>query len=99
MFLNNLCLGLEKNHFEVLKYLQVLDKQHILRLGGALGLNYDTLHNDENRVNTDHMVAAWLRKADNVLRVKGEPTWRILIEALREIRQEGVAIQIEKEQM
>jgi hypothetical protein len=44
----------------------------------------------------DNMVAAWLRKEDFVLRMRGEPTWRTLIEALRIIGQEGTATKIEE---
>jgi hypothetical protein len=44
----------------------------------------------------DDMVAAWLRSEDNVMSMSGEPTWRTLVEALRKVRQEGIAKNIEK---
>ena len=43
------------------------------------------------------MVAAWLRQEDNVMSKSGEPTWRSLVKALREVRQEGVARKIEQQ--
>jgi hypothetical protein len=38
------------------------------------------------------MVAAWLRSEDNVMSMSGEPTWRTLVEALRKVGQEGIAV-------
>ena len=40
------------------------------------------------------MIDAWLRQEDDVLETSGPPTWESLCKALREINQNGVAIQI-----
>ncbi len=42
------------------------------------------------------MVAAWLRREDNVLKASGNPTWKSLIKALETVGQKGVAEYIRK---
>ena len=44
------------------------------------------------------MIAAWLRRQDNVDKKSGVPTWRTLVKALRnpQVKQEGIAGDIEK---
>ena len=46
----------------------------------------------------DDMVAAWLRREDFVRSMSGEPTWRILVEALRKVGQEGTARYFEEKE-
>ena len=84
-------LDLDKDHARVISYLKVLQNDHIRELGGILGIAYTEL----NRINGDlhDMVAAWLRKQKYV---EKEPTWWILIEALRKVGQTGIADDIEK---
>ena len=64
-------------------------------LGGRLGLLYNKLKH--MKTYPDDMVAAWLRQEDNVVRLSGEPSWRNLVKALREVGQEGIARKIEQE--
>jgi hypothetical protein len=44
------------------------------------------------------MVAAWLRKEDNVMSMSGEPTWRTLVEALRKVGLNAMARDIQKKE-
>lgn len=57
------------------------------------------MHNNLKKMKThpQDVVAAWLRQEDNVMSKSGEPTWRSLVKALREVGQEGVARKIEQE--
>ena len=45
---------------------------------------------------TEEMVEAWLQQLDKVSE-KGEPTWSILVAALKRIGHNGIAIKIVKE--
>ena len=73
-----------------------LEKTHIYHLGLVLGLR-------QNRVKTmmdsvvflDDVIAAWLRKEDKVTE-KGEPSWTVLVNALKHCRvgQTGIANKI-----
>ena len=86
---------LDSHHYKVVNYLHGLTRQQIRHLGGALGLMYSTLEKMSDY--PDDMVAAWLRKEDNVIPESGEPSWRSLVQALKKIGQEGVAGKIETE--
>ena len=77
-----------KDHYTVSKYLQELPDKELVSLGGALGLSFPKLR--RMKTMPDDMVAAWLRREDNVLS-KGHPSLRILAEALKNIGQNGVA--------
>ena len=81
-----LCVG---DYHEVWQSLRDLNRRQILDLGGALGLLLPTL----NKMQTlpQNMVAAWLNREDNVLSKSGKPSWSNLVNALREIGQNGVA--------
>ena len=79
-------------HKEVCGYLKVLDREQIRSVGGALGLAYFNLK--QMKELPGEMVAAWFRKEDYV---GEEPTWRILVEALKQVGQMGVAKEIEHE--
>ena len=87
-------LSAYSNHFKVTQYLQDLDNDHIIDVGGALGLSFSKLRKMTKY--PDDMVAAWLRREDYVMNSSGEPTWRTLMEALRKVGQEGIARDIEK---
>ena len=89
-----LCLPGMKQHRDINRYLNDLDNEQIVQLGLALGLNYTKLK--KMRMLPADMVAAWLRKEDDVLHV-GEPAWKVLCEALKDIGQTGLAIMIQKE--
>ena len=80
------------DHFQVVQSLETLSKRDLLKLGGALGLSYPKLRKMDPLL--EELVCAWLNKEDNVLKQSGEPSWRCLKSALREIGQEGVAASI-----
>ena len=82
------------DHFKVAQYLKNLDSDHIIDVGGALGLSYSKLRKMTKF--PDDMVASWLRREDFVMSKSGEPTLRTLVEALRMVGQEGTARDIEK---
>lgn len=42
------------------------------------------------------MVAAWLRREDNVIEANGDPTWNSLSNALKKVGQNGIASKIMK---
>ena len=77
-----------KDHFSVSKFLKELPDKDLVSLGGGLGLHYPKLR--KMKTLPDDMVAAWIRREDNVL-LKGDPCLRILAEALKNIGQNGVA--------
>ena len=77
------------NLFEITQYLNDLSKEHLISLGGALGLLFPTLQ-QMNDLPSD-MVAAWLLRQEDVLRRSGEPTYERLAIALEEIGQNGLA--------
>ena len=68
-------------------------------LGLQLGLFYPTLEQIETDNNKEvvrcktKMIAAWLKRQDNVLQV-GVPSWSVLQTALREIGENEIADQI-----
>lgn len=74
------------------QFLQSIDEAEIRRLGTALGLNYTKL----NKMKTlpDDMVAAWLRREDQVEEMSGMPSWSQLADKLQEIGQTGIATDI-----
>ena len=86
----------EDDLLELTDYLKNLEKTHIYHLGLVLGLR-------KNRVKTmmdsvvflDDVIAAWLRKEDKVTE-KGEPSWIVLVNALKHPRvgQTGIANKI-----
>ena len=77
-----------RHHFKVSQSLKDLPNEDLITLGGALGLSFPKLK--KMRDLPSEMVAAWLRKEDNVLKY-GKPTWRLLATALKDIGQNGVA--------
>ena len=80
-----------KHHFEITQYLRTLSKQHLMDLGGALGLFYCSLRDmDPLR---GEMVHAWLNMQDNVTK---KPSWHNLVIALRKIDNHGIADTIAK---
>ena len=77
-----------RHHFKVSQSLKDLPNEDLITLGGALGLSFPKLK--KMRDLPSELVAAWLRKEDNVLEC-GKPTWRLLATALKDIGQNGVA--------
>ena len=72
-------------------YLVTLGRGNVINLGLVLGLQFATLR-DLPTDFLNHMITLWLNKADDVLS-KGEPSWRSLIQGLRnkQVRQNGIA--------
>ena len=83
-----------RNHYEISSLLLDLDNQQIVQVGLALGMNYAKLK--RMRSLPGDMVAAWLRREDDVLEVSGVPTWKVLSEALKDTRQTGLAMKIQQ---
>lgn len=84
---------MDRDHYEVCSYLREGNDLNLIRLGGALGLNYTNL--ERMKALPEEMVAAWLREEDNVEENSGEPTWSSLVQALKKIGQNGIAKKIE----
>ena len=84
---------------EITDYLLELEEKHIYDLGLVLGL-------DQNKVKKlrgsdsflDDVISAWLRKEDQVT-IKGNPSWAVLIGALKHarVKQIGIADKIAKD--
>ena len=83
-----------KHHFEISRCLGDLDNEQIVQVGLALGMNYAKLK--RMRSLPGDMVAAWLRREDDVLEVSGVPTWKALAEALKDNGQTGLAMKIQQ---
>ena len=76
-----------------------MDKTHIYNLGLLLGLRQTKVKAlMDSHSFLDDVIAAWLRKEDQVTD-KGEPSWAVLISALkhRRIGQTGIADKIAKD--
>ena len=86
-------LDFNSDLFKIAEHLKNLENNHIIAVGGALGLSSSKLRKMYKY--PDDMVAAWLRREDSVMSISGEPTWRTLVKALRKVGQEGIARDIE----
>ena len=82
-----------KHHFQITRYLRELNNAQIIGVGSTLGINYVKLTRMHNL--PGDMVAAWLRREDNVVEFSGDPTWKALSEALKENGQTGMAMKIQ----
>ena len=80
---------------EVLRYLNDIDPNNLKFLGLALGLSMPKLQRMKNII--FDIVCAWINREDQVLERSGEPSWRGLVCALKEIGQTGVAEDIKKQ--
>ena len=81
-----------RDHYRVSSVLMDLDNQQIIQVGLALGMNYAKLRRMSSL--PGDMVAAWLRREDDVLQVSGAPTWKTLSEALKDTGQTGLSMKI-----
>ena len=79
------------DHHAVTRHLKNLTKAHLIGLGTALGLYYPRLQNMEGESLSNEIVAAWLRKDDNVTKASGPTTWTSLAAALEAVGHTGVA--------
>ena len=84
---------------DITSYLHQLDKTTVFNLGLVLSLNYNRLKiMMDSQTFLHDMLAGWLEKVDQVLQT-GFPTWKRLVEALKDPRvgQNGLASKIEQE--
>ena len=84
----------EGDMFEVTDYLMDLEKTHVYHLGVVLGISQHKVKvmMDESRIFLDDVIAAWLRREDQVEK-RGVPSWGTLVRALRHqrVKQNGIA--------
>lgn len=85
------------DHYSICRHLDDLENDQILKLGGALGLHYPKLKRMKDL--PQDMVAAWLRREDNVIAMSGEPSLKSLCGALQDIGQKGIAERIKKDML
>ena len=87
------------NVADIIHYLHQLDRTAVFNLGLVLGLDYHRLRPMMDTPTFLHdMLARWLQRVDQVL-MAGVPTWRRLVEALKDPRvgQNGLAHEIEQD--
>ena len=78
----------------VVPFLEHMDNDQLIALGCQLGLSYCGLKRMETGDLLREMVAAWLRREDNVILLSGTPSWNSLVAALEKIHQNGIAFEI-----
>ena len=83
-----------KHHSQISRHLKELDNDQIVDVGSTLGINYVKV--TRMRSLPGDMVAAWLRREDDVLEISGDPTWKALTEALKDNGQTGLAMKIQQ---
>ena len=86
---------------DITSYLHKLDKTAVCNLGLVLGLDYTRLQGMmDSPTFLQDMLAAWLQRVDKVQQV-GLPTWKKLMEALRDPRvgQNGISTNIEQDKL
>ena len=92
--------GIE-NLVDIISYLHALDKAGVFNLGVVLGLSYSRLRDMMDSLTfLQDMLAAWLQRVDQVLQT-GAPTWKRLVEALKDPRvgQNALASKIEQDKL
>ena len=86
---------------DLLDYLHSLDREVVLNLGLILGLNFNRLQRMTDSPNfLQEMLAGWLQRVDEVLKA-GVPTWKRLVEALKDKRvgHNGIASKIQQDKL
>ena len=86
---------------DITSYLHPLDKATVFNLGLILRLDYNRLKTMTDSPSfLEDMLAGWLQRVDQVLQ-SGVPTWKRLVEALRDPRvgQAGLASKIEQDKL
>ena len=88
------------NKSRIVHYLERISRNRdLLRLGEGLGLDGRELRRNVNSdVLLDDMVEDWLERKHRVDEV-GKPSWRVLIKVLRDVGQNGLANDIEEEEL
>ena len=96
----SLCSSLaEEDLVDITDYLLEMEKIDVYNLGLLLGLSHHKLKTKmDSSTFLDDVIAAWLRKEDQVKK-KGEPSWTVLVRALkhRRLQQTGIADDIVKD--
>ena len=89
----------EDDLLDVTDYLHNMDKTYIYNLGLVLGLTQIKVKAKmDSDTFLDDVITAWLRREDKVPE-KGEPSWTVLVNALkhRRVGQTGIANDIAKD--
>ena len=76
-----------------------MEKTDVYNLGLVLGLSqHKLIAKMDSKSFLDNVISAWLRKEDQVVK-RGEPSWAVLIMALkhRRVGQTGIASNIAKD--
>ena len=87
----------DDDFLEITEYLIDLEKTDVYNLGLVLGLSRrKVVAKMESKTFLDDIITAWLQKEDQV---KGEPSWTVLVSALkhRRVGQTGIASIIAKD--
>lgn len=80
---------------KVCLHLKPLENRDLILLGQALGLLRSNLKKMKDL--PEDMIDAWLNRTDHVLETSGEPTWKSLCDALKEIGQIGIVTDIQSQ--
>ena len=82
---------------DITGYLHEMEKSQIHELGLVLGLSHTNLKKMDPSTFLNDVIAAWLRQEDWV-KMCGEPSWMVLIKALKlpRVGQMGIAAKIAK---
>ena len=86
---------------KITDYLLDMEKIQIYNLGLVLGLRHSKLKTMmDSATFCDDIIASWIRKEDQVAE-KGEPSWTVLVDALkhRRVGQTGIANNIAKDHL
>ena len=86
---------------DITDYLVDMEKAQIYDLGLVLGIRHSKLKAMmDSATFRDDVIASWLRKEDQVSE-KGEPSWTVLVDALkhRRVGQTGIANSIAKDHL
>ena len=78
-----------KHHYDIWQILKDLTSSQLRTLGCALGLSYSRLERMTQSDLPNEMIAAWLRREDDVPERSGQPTWNTLACKLKDIGQTG----------
>ena len=77
--------------------MKTLRSENLLALGITLGLSYTTiLRMGSGDDFLDQIVAAWLKRQDDVLKYSGEPTWQVLANKLEKLGHTEIATSVRR---
>ena len=83
---------------DITEYLHEMEKSQIHQLGLFLGLSHTKLNKMDPSTFLEDVIAAWLHQ-DDWVKMRGEPSWMVLINALKlpRVGQTGIAAKIAKD--